>query len=294
MFEKLGECPVCQSSDIRNEQIVKDHSISKEDFALVRCSSCGFLFTNPRPAVAQLDKYYQSEEYISHQNKANTIVNWVYSLARRYTLQWKYKITSSYVPSGSALDIGCGTGHFLKTLQNKGWSISGVEPDATARNYARTILSEKHISSTLDEIQGARFDIITMWHVLEHVSELHKYMQKLKVLLNKKGKLFVAVPNHRSLDAKIYDTYWAGYDTPRHLYHFDQNTMKLLAKRFDFKIIDTIPMKLDAYYVSLLSEKYKGSGLMAYPKSFINAYKSNSYGKKSGNYSSLIFVLAIK
>ncbi|MEM7109202.1 MAG: class I SAM-dependent methyltransferase [Bacteroidota bacterium] len=294
MFEKLGHCPLCEGSDIQNDRIVTDYSITKEEFALSKCLTCGFLFTNPRPTEDHLSKYYQSSEYISHQNKTHTLINKVYSIARKYTLKWKLNLISRYVEKGKLLDIGCGTGHFLQTMQKAGWQTWGVEPDATARKMAKQLVGNNLVHNDLNALPQKKFDVITLWHVLEHISELNHQLNQIKQLLIRRGRLFIAVPNHKSFDADYYQNFWAGYDVPRHLYHFDKDTMSKVSKKIGLKIVDVLPMKLDAYYVSLLSEKYKGSGPYRYLKSITTGYKSNSYAKKTGNYSSLIFVIKIK
>ncbi|MEM6524351.1 MAG: class I SAM-dependent methyltransferase [Bacteroidota bacterium] len=294
MFERLDQCPICEGSDIQNDQIITDHSVSKEEFALSKCQTCGFLFTNPRPTEDNLSKYYRSLEYISHQNKTNTLVNKVYSIVRKYTLKWKLRLVSRYISKGKILDIGCGTGHFLQVMQNAGWKTYGVEPDDTARNTATQMVGKDFIHNSLYSLPSEKFDVVTLWHVLEHVSELDSQFKIIKQHLAPSGRLLVAVPNHRSFDAQHYQQFWAGYDVPRHLYHFDRNTMQVISKKVGLKIVDILPMKLDAYYVSLLSEKYMGTGLNSYLKSITTAYKSNSYAKKTGDYSSLIFVMKFK
>ncbi|MEM1407573.1 MAG: class I SAM-dependent methyltransferase [Bacteroidota bacterium] len=296
MFERLDHCPVCGSHSLQNDRIIKDHSISQEEFALTKCRQCEFLFTNPRPTPDRLSGYYESAEYISHQNKSNTLINWIYSIARKFTLSWKFELISKYLKTGKALDIGCGTGHFLAKLKSKGWTVHGVEPDAGARTIAAEQLENDTIVNSLDKINPKnKYDLISLWHVLEHIPDLADYLIRIKLLLNKNGRIFIAVPNHNSFDATHYKNYWAAYDVPRHLYHFNQSSMKTLAQKYGLKIDDIIPMKLDAYYVSLLSEKYKNSSVIKYFNSIITAYKSNSYAKNNkNNYSSLIFVMKVK
>ncbi len=294
MFETLAECPVCSGTSLSNYLICQDHSVSQEKFAIARCNSCSFLFTNPRPTSERLPGYYQSQDYISHQNKATNPVNLLYKFVRYFTLRSKVRLPARYQPVGELLDVGCGTGHFLKEAQRSGWSVTGVEPDPRARQLAETNIQNK-VHPHPDDIKGEKYNIITLWHVLEHVSDLNAYLISLRNLLAKKGTIIVAVPNHNSLDATHYKEHWAAYDVPRHLYHFDQSTMQKLLAKHKFKIVDTLPMKLDAFYVSLLSEKYLGNGVKGYINSIINGLKSNSYAKKNNSeYSSLIFVIQRK
>ena len=290
MFEKIEECPICKSDKLSNHIICKDHMVSGESFAITRCSNCSFLFTNPRPNPANIGSYYQSEKYISHSNQANSLINFVYKLTRFFTLTKKVKLINSISTEKSILDYGCGTGDFLSKCKVNGWEIVGLEPDANAREQAKT-LTGKNIINNINELNLIdNVSLITLWHVLEHVPNLNTTLESLKSKLSKNGKFLIAVPNYQSYDAKLYREYWAAYDVPRHLYHFSMDTMKLLLNNHGLKILKTIPMKLDSFYVSLLSEKYK-NGQSNYLKSFINGYKSNIYANKNKNqYSSIIYI----
>lgn len=290
MFEKLEKCPVCNNDKLKNHFICRDHFLTGESFAIVRCEECSLLFTNPRPDENSIDKYYQSEQYISHTSKANNIINAVYKLARNFTISQKVKLINSLGRSENLLDFGCGSGEFLKSCKNKGLKVYGYEPNDSARKHAEKLTKEKIYKNLKDILQIEPIDIITLWHVLEHIHNLNETITILKNKLSKTGKIVIAVPNHESYDAKLYREFWAAYDVPRHLYHFSSKTMKLLLKNHGLKITKIIPMKLDSFYVSLLSEKYK-NGSQNYIKSIINGYKSNSYAIKNNNkYSSLIYI----
>jgi len=291
MFEKLDHCPLCNSGHFSNYLICKDHSVSEENFAIVKCNECQLLFTNPRPTPAELSKYYDSEEYISHQNKSNSLINSIYKLARVFTLRGKINLINQHSTKGNILDIGCGTGHFLTKCIKDGWQATGIEPNQTAKKLATE--NGIQVYEELKEIDTSiKYKVISMWHVLEHVTDLNFYLKTIHKLLDKNGTFFVAVPNINSKDADIYKEKWAAYDVPRHLYHFSQQTMRALMKKHGFKISGIIPMKLDSFYVSLLSEKYKGKGLSRFITAFSNGLKSNSYAKhNNNNYSSLIYII---
>ena len=250
------------------------------------------VMTNPRPEENILARYYQSDAYISHSNKSLSIVDQLYKISRTFTLKWKHGLIQKYSlqkPS-SILDFGCGTGTFLEECKKNNMEISGVEPSNTARNQAERKTAEK-IAADIKEIPKT-FDVITMWHVLEHVSDLKETIQTLKGHLNENGTMFIAVPNHQSLDGKKYREFWAGYDVPRHLWHFTRETMTLLLAQHDLKLTNVVPMHLDAYYVSMLSEKYKSSNnrLVGMAKAFVQGWKSNQKAKTTGEYSSLIYL----
>ncbi|SMD34797.1 Methyltransferase domain-containing protein [Reichenbachiella faecimaris] len=290
MYEKVEFCPSCNSKEFNNHIICDDHSVSQESFAIVKCNNCGLLVTSPRPDIASIGQYYESTDYISHTNKANNLINWVYKIARSYTLRRKFKLITRFASKKSILDYGCGTGHLLEYIQRKkGWKTVGVEPDEMARTLAISD-HDLNVVGALADLPDKRFGVITLWHVLEHVHDLNDTIQTLRKLLSKKGRLIIAVPNPESLDQQIYKQHWAAYDVPRHLYHFTQSTIKELMKYNKFTLEEIRPMMLDAYYVSMLSEKHK-FGKVNYLKSFINGCKSNTWASKNNkNYSSLIYI----
>jgi ubiquinone/menaquinone biosynthesis C-methylase UbiE len=283
----INACPVCEHAEFESFIDLKDWMITKEEFTIVKCSSCGFHFTNPIPAETTIGNYYKSEEYVSHSSSNKGIINRVYSIVRNYTLKQKVKLLSNYTKGNSLLDIGAGTGHFLNLAQTQGYEIQGLEPDEDARKY-----SKQNFNLSLDTLEeltripSDSKDIVTMWHVLEHVYHLKRDLSEIVRVLKTRGYLFVAVPNMDSWDAKFYKSYWAAYDVPRHLYHFQKNTIQLLLKSFGMNCIEILPMKFDAYYVSMLSEKYKNGSVV---NGVINGLKSNLYAKNHG-YSSQIYV----
>lgn len=288
MFKKVEECPICDNKSFTNFIVAQDHLVSQDSFAISECTKCKFKMTSPRPMDEELHKYYQSENYISHTGKGNNIINSIYKIVRNYTIAQKYKFIKDRVKKGSILDFGCGTGDFLKYFQKKGWIIRGIEPN----NEARKIASEKtniEIYSKLIK-DKSKYTAITLWHVLEHIPDINQTLELLKTKLDKKGRIFVAVPNCNSLDAQHYSQYWAAYDLPRHLYHFTPDTMKKLMKKHNLKIKEILPMYFDAYYVSMLSEKYRTD-----KNNFISAFKmgylSNKTAAKNNQYSSLIYVI---
>ncbi len=290
MFEKLESCPICRYPEFKNYIICKDHMVTGESFAITRCEQCGFLFTNPRPTNDILTKYYASDKYISHNNKMKSPVDIAYNIIRKYTLNKKLNLINSLSVKKKLLDFGCGSGAFLKTCQKNGWKIDGVEMVKSARKNAETTLDSPLYSTALEIPKNNTYRVITLWHVLEHVYDLNNTFHKLVKLLDKKGKIVIAVPNIESLDAALYHEFWAAYDIPRHLYHFSQSTMKLFLNNYKLKLKEIIPMPFDAYYVSMLSEKYQFDKTN-YIKSILNGYKSNSYAKlHNNNYSSLIYI----
>lgn len=289
-------CPACGSTHFTDYLACKDYTVSHETFTLQECSKCRLVITNPRPSNENLGKYYLSEDYISHTDAPASIIDRIYIFARTFALKWKINLITKELRDNhkTLLDYGCGTGNFLKACREQQWQITGVEPSPIARQAAQQNTAST-IAPTLDELTGRKYSIITLWHVLEHVPDLNETLSKLKALLEQNGTLFIAVPNHASHDAKTYRNLWAGYDVPRHLWHFTPQNMNELVSKHELKLKRIVPMKLDAYYVSMLSEKYKNNhklGPMQMIRAFLAGWRSNSSARAAnGNYSSLIYIL---
>ena len=271
---------------------IKDHSVSGEMFQLKENEKYGFLETFPQPKTNQLSEYYKTEDYISHTDAKRNWFEKAYHLVRRFSLKQKLKLINGFkTETKTLLDVGCGTGDFLKTAKDNNWIVSGIEPNAEAR----IIANQKTDNSVFDihqlnNFETNSFDVITLWHVLEHLPDLEHQISILKKLLKPNGRLVVAVPNYKSFDASYYNQFWAAYDVPRHLWHFDQNSISKLFASIDMEIEQIKPMLFDAFYVSLLSEQYK-SGRKNIFKGFYNGLRSNLNASRTKEYSSLIYVL---
>lgn len=290
---EIEECPVCKSSFFKQYITCKDYLVSQKEFTIQSCESCGLRFTNPRPDANTIGHYYKSINYVSHNDEGKGLVNRIYRLARRFTLRQKLDMINFGQPKrGKLLDIGCGTGLFLETTQKDGWMISGVEPDGNARKIAAARLNINVVESIKD-LKEERFDIITMWHVLEHVSDLQETVQELKNRLKIGGYLLIAVPNSDSHDAQHFKQYWAAYDVPRHLSHFTPHTINQLISNVGFVLIGTEPMYFDSFYIGMLSTKYR-DGRTNWYESIYEGIRSNWHGGRTGNYSSLIYQFTIK
>jgi len=272
-----------------------DFTVSNEKFDLILDENLEMLVTSPQPKKENLAAYYESEEYISHTDANKSLFDKVYQNVKNYTIRQKLNLINSFrIEEKNLLDIGCGTGDFLHFCQQNNWKITGVEPNKNARDLAIEKLDlDNSISESVEVLmkdQSKRFDVITMWHVLEHVPNLEAYISYLKKLLKPNGRLIIAVPNYKSYDAKYYGKFWAAFDVPRHLWHFSQKSIKLLFFKFDMELENTLPMKFDSYYVSLLSEKYK-FGSSNPLKAFYIGFLSNWKASSSTEYSSLIYIL---
>lgn len=280
MPELLSECPVCSGKEFKFYLECEDYTVSHERFKLVECNSCGFVFTNPRPVPAEIGKYYQSEEYISHTNSKAGLMNSIYQLARKRAIAGKIKTLESYgAQPNTLLDYGCGTGEFLANAKARGWVCAGLEPDEGARKQA---ISNHGLSvedpSKLFGLPTGQFGAITLWHVLEHVHLLKESVQQFRRILSSQGVLIIAVPNRTSWDAEKYGPHWAAYDVPRHLYHFSKTPMLRLMENAGFKCETIKPLFFDPFYISLLSGKYK-NGSMNPVSAFITGAQTTAKGK---------------
>jgi len=292
LLETITRCPICEGELFSTVLQCKDFTQSQEDFQIQKCNRCNFHLTNPRPDRSSIGKYYLSEDYISHTGTSRSIFDFIYLKARETALNWKKEIISKKKYPGTLLDFGSGTGEFLQSMSKAGWNVSGVEPSELARNKANQLLQATKVTETL-HLASSSQDVITLWHVLEHLHDINSTMTKLKSVLKKDGLIFVAVPNLESADAYKYRQYWAAYDVPRHLWHFSKSTMRALLQKNGFKLEEIYPMRLDAYYVSLLSEKYRNNSshnLLSPISAFLSGYQSNRKAKANNNYSSLVYL----
>lgn len=297
MSERLSKCPLCKSGRFLNYSEIADFAVTGEKFILCKCSNCELLFTNPRPSQNEIDPYYNFPEYFSHEDKAKSLTQWIYQKVRNYNISKKVHFIRQFKKRGKLLDYGCGTGEFLKAAKTQGWKVSGIEPNEKARTQANLKLKER-VKGSIEEIKKeSSYDIITLFHVLEHIHDLRKTSKKIINHLKSDGYLIIAVPNYESWDGKKYGKFWAGWDVPRHLYHFNSAVISAFSEEFGLELIKTNPMKFDSFYASLLSEGYmdKNTSLLKrYWNAFFTGLKSNKSATKPGDFSSNIFVFQKK
>lgn len=287
-------CPACGSRDTGAVLEAVDHTVSGSTFTVRECRSCSLRFTSPVPGPEEIGRFYQSEDYISHSDTRAGLVNKLYHLVRTVSLnqkkKWVEKATRRH--GGRLLDIGCGTGAFLQVMKQAGWVTTGLEPDSGARQVA----AEKyHISvlppAELYRLPRGSFEAVTLWHVLEHVHDLHGYLDQIASLLAPGGRAFVAVPNYTSPDARKYAAFWAAWDVPRHLYHFSPAALTALAGRHGLRVAAQVAMPFDAFYISLLSGKYR-KGRTPYAEGFLTGFRSWSNARRHpSEASSILYIL---
>lgn len=294
---KIDVCPLCGGKRFVRTMTCADFSVSKEEFDLNRCEECNFVFTQEAPIEKSMGAYYNSPEYVSHTDTSEGVVNKLYHVVRKHMLKKKTRLVlkETHLKKGTLLDVGSGTGYFADAMQMKGWFVDAIEKDDKARQYSQ----EKFQLNVLDDsglyrLKPGTYDVITMWHVMEHMESLDKVWEQLYRLLNERGKLIIAVPNNTSYDAEIYKEKWAAYDVPRHLWHFNPLTIQRMGLKHNFILAAHYPMPFDAFYISIMSEKNCGSSF-AFLKGMYTGVKAwmHSLGKKDRS-SSIIYVFRKK
>lgn len=291
-LETLKSCPLCGATEFLTKFELPDFSTTKEEFSIQQCAHCGFLVTNPRPPQDNIGKYYLSDAYISHTNENRSLFGKVYHVARRIAIRQKLELIDSYTKSKVVrlLDYGCGTGEFLAAAKKKGWQVKGIEIADNARMQAK---NNHHLEVLLPQdintIASGSVDVITLWHVLEHIDDFNGLITEFARVLTPNGSVIVAVPNPESYDAMHYGIYWAAWDVPIHLNHFKKQDIDRLAYKQGFRVVAIRKMLFDSFYIALLSEEYK-TGRKNWLKAIFFATISNLKGWRQ-NTSSLTYVL---
>ena len=288
--ENILLCGICKGSAIKKHIEGKDHNATEEIFSVVECEDCGYRFTSPRPKEKFIGKYYKSKNYISHNSTKKGLINKIYHIVRKYQFYKKNQLIEKHSKTDGKkiLDIGCGTGDFLNYMQFKKWEIDGIEKDEGARKIAS---GKNNISINCDIAdlkEKNKYDVITMWHVLEHIYDTQTYIEKICEIVKKEGIIVIAVPNSNSYDATKYKENWVAYDLPIHVSHFRKNDIQNIANKNNLKLKHIEPMFFDAYYISMLSSRKKGENVI---KGIWNGFKSNMKAKKEKEYSSLMYFL---
>jgi 2-polyprenyl-3-methyl-5-hydroxy-6-metoxy-1,4-benzoquinol methylase len=272
-------------------------SASGEQFELWSCQECGFLFTQEVPVEAEIGRYYEAPDYISHTNTRKGVMNAVYHLVRSYMLGNKARLITraAHLKRGRLLDIGAGTGYFADAMLRRKWQVEAIEKSPQARAFAQEHFElEIKPETALQEFAPQSFDIITLWHVMEHLETLNQTWERLHELLDKKGRLVIAVPNCSSYDAQRYGADWAAYDVPRHLWHFTPTTIQKLASKHGFIMTERHPMPFDAFYISMLSEKHRGSWFPFLKGLYVGILAWSSALRQKERSSSMIYVFRKK
>ena len=269
-------CLVCGNGDLSFFLKTKDYSFSGDSFELKKCNSCEIIVTAPVPN--NINKYYDIENYDSFRQNPS-LFGLVYGFVQKINNSYKLSLLKK---NKTTLDFGAGSGLFVQEAYKKGYKIYGFEPINQINN--------KRITKKLEGLPKKKFDQITMWHVLEHTKNPKTELLRLKKMLKNNGRVFVALPNIGSYDNIYYKKYWAGYDVPRHLYHFTEKSFSGLCEQVGFKIEKKTPLYFDSFYVSMLSEKNKKTLLWPIVGFFVGLV-SNIVAFFTKKHSSIIYII---
>ena len=283
-----SHCPSCGSEQSKLFLQAPDFRVSQMDFEIHNCLNCGLHYTKAAPSPDTIGSFYKAESYDSHRVDNKSLISRVYRVVRKINVRKKIKWIRRYNnQQGLVVDYGCGLGHLVAELKNQGYNAKGFEIDGDVRALSReTLTLEIQPLEDFRLLDNASVSVITMWHVLEHVYDLNTDFQHIVDKLAEDGSIFIAVPNFKSYDAKYYKKYWEAYDLPRHLYHFDNESIKRFCSRFGLRLESKIPMRFDSYYVSMRSEKNKKNrfllrgvfiGWLSNVLSFRYGYSSHAY-----------------
>lgn len=267
---------------------IKDHFLSGETFEIQETEIKGIYKTSPIPE--NLSKYYESKNYISHHQDSGSLKEKLYKFLQKFNLNYKYNILSkNSFRNAKVMDYGCGAGEFLKFIEED-FETFGFEPNQNARTAAQQKTTKTKFISNLDELENESLDVITLWHVFEHIENQDEMLNQFYDKLKKNGVLIIAVPNHTSYDGQKYKEFWAAYDVPRHIFHFSKSGMEKFFNNENWKLEKIKPLLLDSYYISMLSEKYKKSSIF-WLKGFFFGSISNFKASKTGEFSSLVYII---
>lgn len=291
------DCPLCKSNAIKKRFTCKDHFATGEEFDIMECPDCGFVFTQGVPDEKEIGRYYESPTYISHSNTNKGVINKIYHRVRAVMLRKKVKLIGklTLLKNGKILDYGAGTGYFARAMEKEGWNVTAIEKSSQARELAlKEFGFEMFSEEALPGIPDKSLDVVTMWHVMEHIQDLDNMWNELYRILDDTGIAVIAVPNCKSYDAKRYNENWAAYDVPRHLWHFTASTIMRWGEKHGFILERQYTMPFDGYYISMMSERYKGSSLHSI-KGLWNGFKGwCAQSKRRSASSSIIYVFRKK
>jgi len=287
------ECVACGKPMSTDGMVVRDYYQSGNDFLIVSCLNCGLKVTEPKPPIHELSAYYATEKYVSHHTGKGGFFLFLYQMVQKWNLRMKIRgIDAQGKHTGDLLDIGCGNGAALKYFNLHGWNGVGVEPAEGARTLAQASGLQVFEEHFLDQAMPGSYDLITMWHVLEHVYDVPQRLQQIRRLIKPNGLLVMALPNPESWDAQFYGNHWAAWDVPRHLTHFSKKSVMLLAKNAQFEIVQVSPMWFDSFYIALTSEQNRGSGFAGLGRAvFVGLWSNLVSGRHKRGTSSRIYYL---
>jgi SAM-dependent methyltransferase len=239
---ELISCKLCGSNEYRTKLVGRDLSLHLEGtFDIVECVECGLVYLNPRPTRQEVEALYPFESYDQYIPALAEVGSWFRRLDWGYGLSKRARKVARWKKAGRLLDVGCATGSFLESMQRHGdWQVCGVELNPHAVQYVREHLGIPVHQGMLEEVglPDDSFDVVTMWHVLEHVFDPVSTLHEVARILKPGGIFLYHVPQLDSFDARLFGGYWIGYEIPRHTFIWSQKTLKKLMALTGFRIVE--------------------------------------------------------
>lgn len=258
-YERLNPCPLCGAIETVPYATCSDHASSRLQYLLLRCPACGVVFTDNHPEEDEMEQFETLDSQIRRADSPEGITERLYRHVRRRMLRRKagLVVRQSYRDSGTLLNYGAKRGFFSDHMERKGWKVTSVD-----RHHENRQFSLEHFHHRMSGMQEMSdftpetFDVITLWHVFEHENEPERLLDTFHRILRPGGILVMSCPNICSTDAMHYGPYWAAYDVPRHLWHFNPVSLNRLVHRHGFTLMHHEKMPYDCFYISIMSEQY--------------------------------------
>ena len=234
-----AHCPLCGESELTVILTAQGmDNLTRQAFGIAKCSRCDLLITNPRPAASSMERFYEGGFYETHEKAIKRyLVNPAMDVFQRIRL----KNISRFKKTGSLLDVGSGKGKFLDIAARSGWEAWGIEPSQRSRTFVQKKHGVKVFGGKFEDVDipDRYFDVVTMWHTLEHFYNPLEILERIRGKLKDDGILVVRVPNCDSWDFRLGKEKWFQLDVPRHLYHFSPKSLSLLFNKAGFQVFDT-------------------------------------------------------
>ena len=254
---------------------------SKDNWQVYKCENCGLGVLDPWPDKEEQNKLY-SEAYFQSHYEAKIPLDSAKMKQRLKQENHRLRFFYKFKRSGKVLDIGCGRGYFLLACRKQGYKVEGIDISADAADYVKSELKIPLHVGELDSIDlGSKsFDIITLWHCLEHTADPNSYLQRAHKWLKDDGILVVDVPNYAGYDACKYESKWQQWDLPFHFYHFTPNSIIALLQKNGFAVI----RKKD-YLSEYVKEKLKNAAIPSFlARIFARLYSGGSFAVVAKKY----------
>lgn len=254
-----------------------------DGYRLVKCKWCGLVYLNPRPTQQEISEEYSAEYHIERLLRQEPKTEDKIEEEIKKNIGRAEEIVKQFGNKGKLLDIGCSAGFFIACLKRYGWNVTGIDISEWASKFARERLGLKVFTGIVEDIQfNEKFDVITMYHVLEHLPDPVGTSKRVSEIITDNGVLIVKGPNLASFDRTWHGKNWRGYSDQTHLYYFTPKTYQMVLEKAGFSVQKMVFQYWDP--VTHLMEIRLGDGIRAdHPPDAIERFN------KSKTYNNLIF-----